>query len=191
MWEGTFRVDIQRGSWLPFSTMLTIPLTRLEREGTLELQAAIPPDDPSWEGTELRFSAPLSISGKAQWLTSGEVLVRASIRSRLSLECRRCLEPVEVPVEEELTLLFVPSGEGEEEDEDARILPERGTDLELGAAIREEVILALWPFALCKPDCRGLCPRCGANLNEETCQCSSEELDPRWDALRALNEERD
>jgi uncharacterized metal-binding protein YceD (DUF177 family) len=94
--------------------MLTIPLTRLEREGTLELQAAIPPDDPSWEGTELRFSAPLSISGKAQWLTSGEVLVRASVRGRLSLECRRCLEPVEVPVEEDLTLLFVPPGEGGE-----------------------------------------------------------------------------
>jgi len=191
LWESTFRVDIRQGFRLPFPTMLTIPLARLEREGTLELQAAIPPDDPSWEGTELRFSAPLAISGKAQWLTSGEVLVRASIRGRMGLECRRCLDPVEVPVEEEVTLLFVPPGEGGEEEEEARLLPQGTGDLELGAAIREEVILALWPFALCKPDCRGLCPRCGVNLNEETCQCSSEELDPRWDALRALNEERD
>jgi len=166
-------------------------LARLEREGTLEFQAAIPSDDPSWEGTELRFSAPLSISGQAKWLTSGEVLVRVSLRGALGLECRRCLDPVEVPVAEELTLLFVPPGEANDEDGEERLLPEGKGELELGEAIREEVILTLWPFALCKPDCRGFCPRCGVNLNEETCQCSSEELDPRWDALRALNEERD
>jgi len=64
-------------------------------------------------------------------------------------------------------------------------------ELELGTAIREEMVLSQSPFALCAPDCRGLCPRCGVNLNEETCQCISEEQDPRWDALRALNEERE
>jgi len=171
--------------------MLTIPLARLEREGSLEIQAAIPPDDPSWEGTELRFSTPLSISGTAQWLSSGEVLVRVSIRGRMGLECRRCLDPVEVPVGEEFTLLFVPPGEAAQDDEEVRLLPEGMVELDLGEAIREEVILAVWPFALCRPDCKGLCPHCGANLNEEACQCSSEELDPRWDALRALKEERD
>ena len=191
LWGGTFRVDTLRVFRLPFSTMLTIPLPRLEREGTLDIQAAIPPDDPSWEGTELRFSAPLSISGQAQFLTSGEVLVRLVVQSRLGLECRRCLDPVEVPVEQELTLLFVPPGEGGEEDGDVRLLPDGGVDLDLGEPIREEMILSVWPFALCRPDCQGLCPRCGANLNEETCQCSSEELDPRWDALRALKKERD
>jgi uncharacterized protein len=171
--------------------MLTIPLARLEREGTLEIQAAIPSDDPSWDGTELRFSTPLSISGQAQWLTSGEVLVRVSLLGRLAQECRRCLDSVEVPVEEEVTLLFVPPGEAAEEDEGVRLLPADMVELDLAEAIREEVILSQWPFALCRPDCRGLCPRCGTNLNEEICQCSSEELDPRWDALRALNEERE
>jgi uncharacterized protein len=189
--ESGFCVDIVPAIWLPFPTMLTIPLARLEREGTLEIQAAIPPDDPSWDGTELRFSTPLSISGQAQWLTSGEVLVRVSLRGQLALECRRCLDPVEVPVEEELSLLFVSAGDVGEETEDVRLLPPGAMDLDLGEAIREEVILTQWPYALCRPDCRGLCPRCGANLNEENCQCSTEELDPRWDALRALREERD
>jgi len=171
--------------------MLTIPLARLEREGTLEIQAEIPPDDPSWDGTDLRFSTPLSITGQAQVLTSGEVLVRVALQGILDQECRRCLEPVEVPVEEELTLLFVPPGEMAEEDEEVRILPDDMMELDLGAAVREEVILSQSSFALCRPDCRGLCPRCGVNLNEETCQCLIEEPDPRWDALRALNKERD
>jgi len=187
----TFRVDIARVFWLPFSTMLTIPLARLEREGTLEIQAAIPPDDPTWDGTELRFSTPLSISGQAQWLTSGEVLVRVSLRGQMAQECRRCLDPVQVLVEEELALLFVPPGEITGEDEEVRLLPLGMVELDLREAIREEVILTQRPFALCRLECRGLCPRCGANLNEEICRCSSEELDPRWDALRALNEERD
>jgi uncharacterized protein len=171
--------------------MLTIPLVRLEREGGLEIQVAIPPDDPIWDGTEFRFSTPLSISGQAQWLTSGEVLVRLNLRGRLAQECRRCLDPVEVPVEEELSLLFSPQGEAGEEEDGVRLLPDRVMELELGEAIREELILSQRPFALCKPDCRGICPQCGTKLNEESCQCSSEELDPRWDALRALNEERD
>jgi uncharacterized protein len=171
--------------------MLTIPLVRLEREGTLEIQAAIPPDDPSWVGTELRFSTPLSISGQAQWTTSGEILVRLNLRGRMAQECRRCLDPVEVSVDEEVSLLFAPSGEDGEEEDGVRLLPRGVMELELGAAIREEVILSHWPFALCKADCKGLCSTCGTNLNEKSCQCSSEEIDPRWDALRALNEERD
>jgi uncharacterized protein len=172
--------------------MLTIPLARLEREGTLEIQAAIPPDDPSWKGTEFRFSTPLAITGQAQLITSGEVLVRLHLLGQVAQECRRCLDGVEVPVEEELNLLYVPPVENPDELEDGvRILPDRVRELELGEAIREELILRHWPYALCKEDCLGLCPRCGVNRNKESCQCATEELDPRWEALRALNEERD
>jgi uncharacterized protein len=172
--------------------MLTIPLPRLEREGTLEIQAEIPPEDPCWEGTELRFSSPLAISGQAQWVTSGGVLVNVSLLGQTAQKCRRCLDPVTVPLEEELTLLFVAPGENSEgEDDSVRLLPQGASELELDGAIREELILSHWPYAVCREDCRGLCPRCGVNRNQESCQCSGEELDPRWDALRALNEERD
>ena len=172
--------------------MLTIPLARLEREGSLEVRAEIPSDDPSWEGTELRFSAPLSVSGQVQWVASGEVFARLRLLGTLAQECRRCLEPVSVGVEEELDLLFSPVEEsGELEEEGVRPLPDGLGELDLLGAIREELILSQSPLALCKPDCRGLCPRCGVNLNEERCECSNEELDPRWDALRALNEERE
>jgi len=172
--------------------MLTIPLARLEREGTLEIQAAVPPDDPVWEGTEFRLSTPLEISGKVQVITNGQVLVKVSLRGRIAQECRRCLDSVEVPLEEEMSLLFLPPGEDQEEEEDpGRVLPHGLLELELGDAIREELILLHWPFAVCRVDCLGLCPRCGVNLNLESCECSTEVLDPRWDALRAVNKERD
>ncbi len=171
--------------------MLTIPLPRLEREGSLEFQAEIPPDDPIWEDAEFRFSAPLEVSGRAEWFTSGEVLVRITLKGRKAQECRRCLAPVEVPLAQELSLLFMPEGEdgvGEEED-GARILPNTARTLDLAVALREELILSHEPYVLCREDCRGLCASCGANLNEETCQCTTEEQDPRWEVLRALKDE--
>ncbi len=170
--------------------MLTIPLTRLERKGSLEIRAEIPPEAPMWEETGFRFSTPLSVTGTVLWLPSKEVLARLRVEGRLAQECRRCLEPVSVHVEERFDLLFRDAAEaGEDGDDESRLFPGTATELDLTEAIREEMILSQSPFALCRPGCLGLCPRCGVNLNDEVCQCSSEEEDPRWDALRTLKEE--
>lgn len=172
--------------------MLTIPLARLEREGSLEVRADIPTDDPCWEGTELLFSAPLSVSGQVRSVASGEVFARLRLQGVLAQECRRCLEPVSTEVDEELDLLFFPGEDvGGLDEEGVRLLPEGVDSLDLLDAIREEVVLSQSPLALCRPDCKGLCPQCGINLNQERCQCTKVESDPRWDALRALNEERE
>jgi uncharacterized protein len=97
-----------------------------------------------------------------------------------------------VTVDEELDLLFTPMDEStDSEEENVRPLPESAGELELLPAIREEVVLSQSLLALCKSECKGLCPQCGTNLNESSCQCSKEEADPRWDTLRALNQERD
>ena len=165
---------------------------RMERKGSLEIQAEIPSDDPSWEGTELRFSSPLSVFGQVRWGPSGEVLARLRLRGLMARECRRCLEPVSVPMEEELDLHFAPADElGAMGEDGVRPLPDGVGVLDLAEAIREEVILSQSLLALCKPDCKGLCPKCGINLNEDCCECAPKESDPRWDALRALNEERE
>ena len=169
--------------------MLTIPMARLVREGSLEIRSEIPADDPSWEGTALRFLSPLSVSGQAQFLTSGDVLARLTVQGLLSQECRRCLEPVQVAVDESMDLLFVEPGEsGVEEDEETRLLPRGAADLDLAEAVREELILTQSPVAICSPECRGLCPQCGTDLNHKSCTCSSQGLDPRWEALRGLKE---
>jgi uncharacterized protein len=91
-----------------------------------------------------------------------------------------------VPVDESRALIFsaddeTPEGEG------CYVIDERARDLDLTEALREEVFLAVPAFVECRPDCKGLCPRCGANLNDGPCGCPPAG-DPRWDALKGLSE---
>lgn len=168
--------------------MLTINLGRLDREGSVQVDSAVPPDDPLWEGTDLAFDGPVRIRATATLAGSGEVVVRGSVGATLRQACRRCLEPVRTAVEEELTLVFSPRDElgTTEDDPEIRIVEVDQAELDLGGAIREELMLGVARYVVCREDCRGLCPRCGVNRNEEECECTLEEPDPRWDALRAL-----
>ena len=126
------------------------------------------------------------------WIPSGDVLARLRLQGVLALECSRCLEPVTVQVDEGVDILFTSREESEElEDDSSRPIPAGAMELDLRDAIQEEVVLAVSTFAVCAPDCRGLCPGCGVNLNRERCLCSAEDRDPRWDVLRALNKERE
>ena len=169
--------------------MLTLDLPRLEREGSLEFEGEIPSDDPIWEGSNLRFRGPLDVSGLARTAGSGEILVETRIRGELQQQCRRCLDPVRTPMELDALLVFGEVDEEDGGDGEIRPLDVSAMELDLGEAVREELILVVDPFVLCDADCRGLCPRCGINRNEESCDCVLEELDPRWDALRALKSE--
>ena len=70
---------------------------------------------------------------------------------------------------------------------ESRVVVENGVSyLDLGAICWEEFVLALPVNPLCRPDCKGLCPQCGANLNDGPCQCAPEEGDPRMAVLRGL-----
>ena len=60
--------------------------------------------------------------------------------------------------------------------------------LDIGEYVRTAVILELPSRFLCREECKGLCPKCGADLNAATCSCGDKEPDPRWDALKAFFE---
>ena len=170
--------------------MLPLDLARLSREGSLRIEGEIPPDARLWEGTGVRLEGPLRVDLRASEAKSGEVVVRGVVEGTLDQECRRCLDPVKVPLREEVTFVFAPPDLlGGEDDGEIRILAADASGVDLAEPIREEVVLAAPTYTLCSPDCRGLCPRCGADLNETTCECAVEEPDPRWDALRALKNE--
>ena len=64
--------------------------------------------------------------------------------------------------------------------------PLRHDEIDLDQPIRDLVVPELPLVPLCADDCLGLCPTCGANLNDAACDCAAEARDPRWDALRAL-----
>ena len=88
----------------------------------------------------------------------------------------------------ELTLVFVAADkEGAEEDDGVHVYGE-GTEIDLSNAVREEVVFAVDPYVICKSNCKGLCSHCGTNRNKQTCNCTEDHTDPRWEALRVLEE---
>lgn len=163
--------------------MLRVALAEL-RAGAVETIGELAADDPQFADAEARLVEPLRVRGRLSSAGEGKVYWRVAISTTARMECRRCLTPVEVPVRESLGLVFAPQGAGEG-DESCYVIPGRTKVLDLTEALREELLLALPRFVECRPDCRGLCPRCGANLNDSPCGCATA-TDPRWDALRTL-----
>ncbi len=125
--------------------------------------------------------------------TRDGVLVTGRLDTMIEMDCDRCLEPLDVPVtinlEEEflptidiLTGMRIPRAEDAEE---ATRIDEHHI-LDLTEVVRQELMLAGPMHPLCREDCRGLCPRCGKNLNEGPCACPPEEMETRWTALAEL-----
>lgn len=121
----------------------------------------------------------------------GGVMATGRVSAPWQGECRRCGGVVSGAVEAEVRERYVIEGAGSEpgfgdaEDDDAYVLADDILDLEPLA--RDAVLLELPLAPLCQEDCRGLCPRCGANLNLDTCSCAPP-ADPRWSALDALRD---
>jgi uncharacterized protein len=115
----------------------------------------------------------------------GGIEVAGTVRAPWQAECRRCLQPVRSELVTEVRELYRPSGaEGGDPDEETY---ELGSDhLDLAPLARDAVLLELPLAPLCRPDCAGLCPACGADRNTTACDCAGEVLDPRWAALDSL-----
>ena len=90
----------------------------------------------------------------------------------------------------DITMVFASSELVDDDDGDTRRLEPGAREIDLEPHLRDELIMTIPRFVECRTDCRGLCAGCGENLNENECQCSVEDMDPRWDALRALKSER-
>jgi uncharacterized protein len=169
--------------------MLEVSLGRLAREGEALLDARIPADDPMWEGFGLGWTGPVEVELRIASAGTGELVARGHVSGALRVECRRCLEPVDTRIDEDVTLVFVEEEEAEEGDTgEVRTFPGSSGSLDLSQALREEIVLAIDPYVVCDAECKGLCPRCGTNLNEGTCSCVDDDPDPRWDALRSLKD---
>jgi uncharacterized protein len=126
---------------------------------------------------------------------AGEYVVQGKVSYRTSLDCGRCLENLPFADETEFTVRYAPgSGDDLEAVEQEVSAGDLDVDyyterrLSLDELVAEQIQLALPMKPLCSEACRGLCPRCGARLESEECHCTSEEGDPRWDALRKIRE---
>jgi uncharacterized protein len=170
--------------------MFRVNLVDLDRSGTQEIEGEIPGDSEFWEDLDLVLVEPLGITLVVTGIPGGQVLARGEMKAVVAKECRRCLEPLEVEVKESLDLVWLDPNEfGDAEDGEFRLVEATATELDLAPVLREEFLLAVPRFALCREDCKGLCPRCGVNWNIENCDCTLEEPDPRWEALRTMKNE--
>lgn len=111
----------------------------------------------------------------------------------LELSCSRCTEPFRMPVAASFDLRYVPVAEMTAEDDrevgedDLETSYYRDDEIDLAELMREQFYLALPMKPLCVPECKGLCPQCGTNLNAGTCACAPAWDDPRLAPLKALS----
>jgi uncharacterized protein len=149
--------------------------------------AAFEPDDPDY-----RVAAPVELSLTVQKTGADTFRVTGRLQTRLELDCSRCVEPFEMPVDATFELRYVPqtenTGEPEKEvteDDLTTAFYSEGT-LDVIDLLREQFQLVLPMKPLCTETCRGLCPDCGANLNRTECGCAPKWEDPRLAPLKGL-----
>jgi uncharacterized protein len=154
-------------------------------ERTFQLSVFDPPDD------DYRVAVPVEVSMDVE--RSGPDVFRVTGRAttRLELECGRCVEPFELPVDARFELRYVPQlGDDEPEreiaEDDLTTAFYREGTLDVVDMLREQFQLALPMKPLCAQACRGLCPQCGTNLNRGQCGCKPVWEDPRLAALKGL-----
>jgi len=109
----------------------------------------------------------------------GGVSVAGTVVAPWVGECRRCLAPASGQLRLAVRELYTEGGDGED------TYPLEGDEVDLEPLVHDAVLLELPSAPLCRPDCRGLCPECGADRNEEPCHCEPRR-DPRWGALDVL-----
>lgn len=130
-----------------------------------------------YHGAEFRQVGPLKVDAVAE-LVGSEIRVRGHLGTHLEASCARCLGPAEILVERDFELLYRPlkSIAREEEIEipadELNVGFYSGDGIELADVVTEQVILSVPMKVVCKVECPGLCPVCGANWNLEACHCS-------------------
>ena len=142
-------------------------------------------DDSVWLAGDPKPIGAIHVKGRLSPAGPDRYYWHGSIEGDVSLACSRCLGDADAHVSDEAHLIFAEAKtEGVEDDPDVFLLDDRLPDLDLRPAIREQWLLNVPGYALCRDDCKGLCPTCGAELNVGPCACASSAADPRWDALR-------
>ena len=151
-------------------------------------------------GQEAEQAGGLATAGRAEVLHEhrgpkdvvADIRLKGQFSGRFQVPCARCVEPVEIPLAAEFDLIFRPVGADTEAAERSITASEteigyyQEDSLLLEDVLREQVLLSLPVRTLCKPDCKGLCPRCGENRNSTACTCEEGPSDPRWEALGDL-----
>ncbi len=119
-----------------------------------------------------------------------EVRLRGQVTARAEVDCDRCLKAIVVPIETEFDVTLIPAARyleqerAELQEDDLLLSVYEGDSVDVDEIVREQILLALPARALCREECKGLCPVCGIDQNNNACACDVKETDPRWAALK-------
>src|ERR1044072_8788140 len=149
------------------------------------------PDDLNPVDERISLSQAATVSGKVR-LAGNEVFVNGHGETRAEVECDRCLKPVEIPVNTDFALEYI-TGSEYESVETAELTEAEmsvsvfdGKVIDVDEIVKEQIVLAVHTRMLCREDCKGICPECGADRNTGDCGCTTNDIDPRWAALKNL-----
>src|SRR5262245_49159911 len=151
---------------------MKIAVADISEDEGLDVHHLYPEGEPELLGDGGRLVGQSELNLRAS-RAGDKVELIGSINARVGFECDRCLAPLSVPIEQSFDLLYVPPlGTGDERELGENDLSTgfyQGQVIDVDDLVREQIELALPMARLCREDCRGLCPECGANLNEGQC----------------------
>jgi DUF177 domain-containing protein len=168
---------------------MNINVAQVSEEEVLSIHHLYPEGEPALGGYDNRLTGRPELHLQAT-RDGGKVRLVGKVCASVSFDCDRCLKPLTIFVEQGFDLTYVPPGGLEEEKEladgDLQVAFYTDQVIDVDDLVREQTELAVPMSRLCRKECRGLCPLCGANLNDRDCKCNPEDLDPRWSTLSEL-----
>jgi uncharacterized protein len=153
--------------------MLSVDLRTLDGHA-VTIDGALAPEDAVWQDGDQRPIAPIIVHGRLSGAGGGRYYFTGHLEGSAMAECRRCLTDVTVTAADDLAVLFAESDDEADlqDDPDVFVLDPKARAVDLRPAVREAWLLTVPAFALCREDCRGLCPACGVDRNTTACDCA-------------------
>ncbi|MBI5184058.1 MAG: DUF177 domain-containing protein [Nitrospinae bacterium] len=170
---------------------LLIDISEIPEEG-LKLDLIKSPSFFEIEEANFKITKPISIHCNITKVDD-EIYLRGTISSTIEIKCSRCLQSLTLSVDPKFEITYLPltlmpcDEEVELEKDDMDISYYSNNIVDIIFPLRDQIVLSIPIKPLCTPDCAGLCPVCGQNLNIKMCSCyKSEDIDPRLSILKEL-----
>jgi uncharacterized protein len=170
---------------------MRIELENLE-SGKGDFAHVYQPDDLNPIDERIRLIEPATVSGTVR-KSRHDVFVDGHLDTRAQVECDRCLQQVELPVSADFSLEYIPGSEYESSEvaelgeAELAVAVFDGETIDVDEIVKEQILLAVPTRVLCREDCKGICPECGKDRNTGECTCVTDNIDPRWAALKNLS----
>ncbi len=169
--------------------MLTVNIATL-REGQSKYEADVTAEEAD-VADHKEFCHPIRILHNFNKV-GDEVFLKTSLSTQVDLACDVCLDEFTLDISDLVEIMLTKDKElVERGEEDVYLVADSTTQVDITDSVRQSLLLAVPLRKVCREDCKGLCPTCGANLNDDPCSCSNEEIDSRWAGLKNITFDND